>query len=155
MAMCVCSRVCVCVCSHSPFPSPTQRSAPSDSRISLWSMRIARQHSENSAVAEPLMRIKQPTQSRSAWNCGWQTCQTNRQHPAPRAEGRKTTGDGMKFQHKPVDWGVWHGIFFPPRVLLIYPRDKPFFAWEIGWYMRGVDLVEVQIISEILSRTLP
>ena len=31
------------------------RSAPSDSSISLWSMRIAQQHSENSAAAQPLM----------------------------------------------------------------------------------------------------
>ena len=42
--------------------------------------------------------------------------------------------------------------YFSPSVLLTYPKEKPCFALEIGRYMRGVDLLELQLSEKIPFR---
>ena len=102
----------------------TQCSTPSESCISLWSMRIAWQQSKNSAAAQALIGIKCHTSEIKFSVKLWlqQTCQTSHQHTALKAEGRK-------FQYQPVGLGVWHGLsfsLFSPLVLLTYPRAHNF-----------------------------
>ena len=107
----------------------TQRKAQSESRTSLWSMRIARQHSENSAAAQRFMGIKRHTSKRfSAKLWLWQTCQRSHQRVALRAEGRKTEDQRQEvsvstcwFRRTPR-LSVFFFCF--SLVLLAYAREK-------------------------------
>ena len=68
-----------------------QRSAPSESHINLWSMRLTQQQSKNSAAAQPLIEIKRYIPKQFSVNLWfWQTYQTSCRRAALRAEGRKT-----------------------------------------------------------------
>ena len=70
---------------HFPKFHSAHRSAPSESRISLW------QQNENSAAAQPLIGIKRHTPKQFSANLWlWQACQTSHQRFALRAEGKKT-----------------------------------------------------------------
>ena len=57
---------------HFPKFYSAQRSTPSVSHISLWSTRIARRQSENSAAAQPLIGIRSHTPKQSSVKL-WQT----------------------------------------------------------------------------------
>ena len=87
----------------------TQRSALSESHISLWSS-IALQQSENRVAAQPLIWIKCHTLIQFNVKLAWQTCHTSCQHAALRAAGRKT--ESRKFSYQPIDLGMWHSMSF-------------------------------------------
>ena len=120
---------CTVLLTFRNFTHFAQRNALSESRISLWSTKIARQQSENSAAAQPLIAIKHHTPKPYDYGCYKHIKQAASVLPlGQRAEGLKT--EDRKFQYQPVDLGVRHGmIFFSLSLILwFYPRERPCFT---------------------------
>ena len=149
---------------HCPKFHTTHWSAPSESCINLWSTRLARQKSENSAAALPLIGIKCHILSESSVKLWWwQICQTSCQHAALGAEGRKTEDWKQKVSiftcwFRRAAWTeifffLWGGgVFFccwSSSVLLSYPGEKALFSLQNWLTCVRIRLNRGQVRQEI------